>query len=59
MGQAIVHRWVDDIMPLLVDDDPLGVESSATHHLPLEDAPDAYAMFQKKSDGAIKVDFNP
>ena len=59
MGQANVHRWVDDIMPLLVDDDPLGVESFATHHLPLEDAPDAYAMFQKKSDGAIKVIFNP
>ena len=27
MGQANVHHWVDDILPLLVDDDPLGVDS--------------------------------
>ncbi len=26
MGQANVKRWVDDIMPLLTDDDPLGVD---------------------------------
>ena len=31
MGQANVKRWVDDIMPLLTDDDPLGVETFATH----------------------------
>ena len=28
MGQANVKRWVADIMPLLTDDDPLGVETS-------------------------------
>src|SRR4051794_30224759 len=27
MGQANVKRWTDDIMPLLTDDDPLGVET--------------------------------
>jgi threonine dehydrogenase-like Zn-dependent dehydrogenase len=59
MGQANVRRWVDDILPLLDDDDPLGVDTFATHHLPLTDAPDAYKMFQDKSDGAIKVVFNP
>jgi len=59
MGQANVRRWVDDIMPLLVDDDPLGVDTFATHHVPLSDAPAAYSMFQTKSDGAIKVVFNP
>lgn len=59
MGQANVRNWVDDILPLLVDDDPLGVDSFATHHLPLEDAPEAYKMFQEKADGAIKVVFNP
>ena len=26
MGQANVRRWVDDILPLLTDDDPLGVD---------------------------------
>ena len=30
MGQANVKRWVDDIMPLLTDDDPLGVDDFAT-----------------------------
>ena len=41
MGQANVHRWVPDILPLLTDDDPLGVDSFATHHVPLDDAPRA------------------
>ena len=40
MGQANVKRWVDDIMPLLVDDaDPLGTEQFATHQVPLAEAP--------------------
>ncbi|MEU1508724.1 zinc-dependent alcohol dehydrogenase [Kitasatospora sp. NPDC005748] len=59
MGQANVHRWSDDILPLLSDDDPLGVEAFATHHLPLAEAPDAYRLFQKKQDGAVKILFNP
>ena len=60
MGQANVKRWIDDIMPLLSgDDDPLGVESFATHHVPLAEAPHAYEMFQKKEDGAFKVVFKP
>jgi len=60
MGQANVHRWIPDILPLLEGDgDPLGVEDLATHHLPLEDGPRAYEMFQKKQDGAIKVLLHP
>jgi threonine dehydrogenase-like Zn-dependent dehydrogenase len=60
MGQAHVKRWVDDIMPLLTDDaDPLGAEDFATHRLPLERAPEAYEMFQKKQAGAIKVVLQP
>ncbi|MEU7037386.1 alcohol dehydrogenase catalytic domain-containing protein [Streptomyces sp. NPDC046237] len=59
MGQANVRRWVDDLLPLLGDDDPLGVDSFATHRLPLAEAPTAYEMFQKKSDGAVKVLFRP
>ena len=60
MGQAHVKRWIDDIMPLLQgDDDPLGVDDLATHRLPLDRAPDAYEMFQKKQDGAIKVVLEP
>jgi threonine dehydrogenase-like Zn-dependent dehydrogenase len=60
MGQANVRRWIDDILPLVTDDaDPLGTESFATHRLPLDDAPRAYEMFQKKQDGAFKVVFQP
>jgi len=59
MGQANVWRWVEEIMPLLMDGDPLGVDGFATHHLPLERAPEAYRAFQRKEDGAVKVLFNP
>jgi threonine dehydrogenase-like Zn-dependent dehydrogenase len=60
MGQANVKRWVDDIVPLLAqDDDPLGVDTFATHRLPLDQAPRAYDMFQKKLDGAVKVLLRP
>ena len=59
MGQANVRRWVDDLLPLVGDDDPLGLDTFATHRLPLDQAPDAYAMFQSKQDGAVKVLFQP
>ncbi|MET7907292.1 alcohol dehydrogenase catalytic domain-containing protein [Streptomyces avermitilis] len=59
MGQANVWRWVDDIRPLLTDDDPLGVDSFKTHAMPLEDAPKAYAMFQAKEDGMVKTLLKP
>ncbi len=59
MGQANVKRWVDDIMPLLTDDDPLGVDGFHTHQLPLDKAPEAYSMFQKKQDGMVKVLLKP
>jgi threonine dehydrogenase-like Zn-dependent dehydrogenase len=59
MGQANVRRWVDDILPLLEDGDPLGTEGFATHRLPLAEAPQAYEMFQRKRDGAVKVLLRP
>jgi threonine dehydrogenase-like Zn-dependent dehydrogenase len=59
MGQAHVKRWVPEILPLLTDDDPLGVEDLKTHSLPLEEAPHGYEIFQKKQDGAIKVVLKP
>jgi threonine dehydrogenase-like Zn-dependent dehydrogenase len=60
MGQANVKRWIGDILPLLTGDgDPLGVDTLATHHLPLADAPQAYKTFQEKSDGAIKILLQP
>ncbi len=59
MGQANVRRWVPDILPLLTDGDPLGVDGFATHTLPLDQAPQAYEMFQKKTDGAVKILLQP
>jgi threonine dehydrogenase-like Zn-dependent dehydrogenase len=59
MGQANVRTWVDDIMPLLTDEDPLGVEHFATHRLPLDQAPKAYEDFQQKKDGTVKVLLKP
>ena len=59
MGQANVKRWVPEILPLLTDEDPLGVEGFHTHAVPLDEAPDAYDSFQKKEDGTVKVLFKP
>jgi threonine dehydrogenase-like Zn-dependent dehydrogenase len=59
MGQANVKRWVDDIMPLLMNGDPLGVDEFASHALPLEQAPEAYEKFQRKQDGMVKVVLKP
>jgi threonine dehydrogenase-like Zn-dependent dehydrogenase len=60
LGQCHVRRWTDDIIPVVLQDgDVLGVESLATHHVPLEEAPQAYDMFQKKADGCIKVVLQP
>lgn len=59
MGQANVKKWVPDILPLLTDADPLGVDTFATHTLPLDEAPPAYEIFQKKQDGAVKVILKP
>jgi threonine dehydrogenase-like Zn-dependent dehydrogenase len=59
MGQANVKKWVDEILPLLSDDDPLGVDEFATHRLPLTAAPEAYETFQKKEDGMVKVLLQP
>jgi threonine dehydrogenase-like Zn-dependent dehydrogenase len=60
MGQANVKRWIDDILPLLTgEEDPLGVDDYATHHLPLEQAPHAYEIFQKKEEGAFKILLKP
>ncbi len=59
MGQAHVRRWTDEILPLLSDGDPFGTEGFATHHLPLDDAPRAYELFQKKEEGVVKVVLRP
>jgi threonine dehydrogenase-like Zn-dependent dehydrogenase len=59
MGQANVRRWIEDLLPLLSDEDPLGTGDLTTHTLPLEQAPHGYELFQQKLDGCIKVVLRP
>jgi len=59
MGQCNVKRWVPEILPLLTDDDPLGVDHFHSHTATLEDAPEAYRAFQEKRGGHVKVLLKP
>jgi len=60
MGQCNVKNWVDDLLPLVEDPaDPLGVTDLVTHTVPIDRAPEMYDVFQKKSDGCIKVVLKP
>ena len=60
MGQCHVRRWSDDLLDLVSGpDDVLGLEGLATHHAPLEAAPDLYRTFQEKRDDCLKVVLRP
>lgn len=60
LGQCHVKRWVDEIIPVVMQDgDVLGLETLATHRPSLEEAPAAYEMFQQKAGGCIKVVLKP
>ncbi len=60
MGQCHVHRYTQELADLASSaGDPLGLESFATHRLGLSEAPEAYKMFQEKSDGCLKVVLDP
>jgi threonine dehydrogenase-like Zn-dependent dehydrogenase len=60
MGQAHVKRWVPEILALLQrEDDVFALDDFVTHRMPLAEAPAAYAMFQAKQDGAVKVVLTP
>jgi threonine dehydrogenase-like Zn-dependent dehydrogenase len=59
MGQANVRAYTDELLAILQEGDPWDVESFATHHLPLDEAPNAYEHFQKKEEGMVKVVFRP
>ena len=60
MGQANVRRWIDDILPLLTR---RATRSASTTSPPTSCRStrrrDAYEMFQKKEDGAVKVLLKP
>jgi len=58
MGQTHVHRYVKPLMERVANGeiDPGFVIS---HRLPLENAPEAYAMFNDKEDSCVKVVLKP
>lgn len=56
---AYVKHWVPEIMPLLLDGNPLGTDSFASHRLPLDAGREAYEKFQRKGDGYVKVLLRP
>lgn len=59
MGQANVRHWVPEILPLLDEEDVLGVEDFASDHIGLQEATEAYRRFQAKKDGIFKAVFKP
>jgi threonine dehydrogenase-like Zn-dependent dehydrogenase len=60
MGQANVRRWTDPLLDVLrLDEDVFGVDTLASHHLPLAEAPQAYRLFHGRQDGCIKVVLRP
>jgi threonine dehydrogenase-like Zn-dependent dehydrogenase len=59
MGQANAPFWTQEILPLVTEENMFDVENFATHRLPLDEAPHAYEIFQKKQDNAIKIVLKP
>lgn len=58
MGQALVHRYIDDLLPL-VESGKLRLDDVISHKLPLEEAAHAYDIFNKKEDNCVKVVLTP
>ncbi|MCB0324940.1 MAG: glutathione-dependent formaldehyde dehydrogenase [Bdellovibrionales bacterium] len=58
MGQTHTHRYMKRLLQFVVDHevDPSFV---ITHRLPLEEAPEAYRLFNDKKDDCIKVVLEP
>ena len=60
MGQCHVKQWTEELLAIASQpDDVLGLETLATHRVPLEQAPEMYDTFQKKADNCLKVVLKP
>ena len=57
-GQATVHNFIDELMTMIVNGS-LKPDDIISHHLPLDRAPDAYRIFNKKEEACTKVVLNP
>jgi threonine dehydrogenase-like Zn-dependent dehydrogenase len=60
MGQCHVKQWTEELLEIATHaDDVLGLETLATHRVPLDQAPEMYETFQKKDDNCLKVVLKP
>jgi threonine dehydrogenase-like Zn-dependent dehydrogenase len=60
MGQCHVKQWTDELMAIVDQpEDVLELETLATHHVSLDQAPEMYKTFQQKADGCLKVVLTP
>lgn len=59
MGQANAPFLTPEILPLLIKENVFDVDNFATHKLSLDEAPEAYEIFQKKEDEVIKIVLKP
>ncbi len=60
MGQCHVKRWTEQLLEIVSQsDDVLGLETLATHRVPLDQAPEMYRTFRDKADGCLKVVLKP
>jgi len=57
-GQAPVHVFIDELMQM-VEDGKIRTDDIITHRLPLEEASQAYDMFNQKADDCVKVVLTP
>lgn len=57
-GQATVQKDIDHLLELVADGS-IVLDDIITHRLPLEQAPHAYDIFNKKQDGCVKVVLHP
>jgi len=58
MGQTHVPRYLSLLLDKVIEGE-IDPSSIITHKLPLDEAPQAYALFNEKQDGCIKVVLNP
>jgi threonine dehydrogenase-like Zn-dependent dehydrogenase len=58
MGQTHVHRYLRPLLDRILADD-IDPSFVVTHRVAFEQVPDAYAVFQEKKDGCIKVVIDP
>jgi len=57
-GQATVHNYIDELMRL-IREKKLRADDIISHRLPIEQAPHAYQIFNRKEDHCVKVVLQP